>query len=91
MFVITHYGSLFLDNARYDIVDELKHNNINYYCTRIHETLDTIKYSTESDVVVQLLPEAPPAVLSFEIANDSTIWINEAIAAYYHKNSVRVE
>ena len=88
LFVIMYYKDIFLVNARYDIIDQTNHNNINYYRTRVQETVDMIRNSPEADVVVPFLPDAPPAILSFEIANDPTVWINEAMAAYFHKNSV---
>ena len=88
LLVITHYDNIFLGNARYNLDDQVKHNNINYYRMRVQETMDMIKNSPDPDVIVPLLPDAPPAFMSFEIANDPTVWINEAMAAYYHKNSV---
>lgn len=88
---VTHYTDIFTTNARYDLIDQTNHNNINYYRGRVYEIMDMIKNSPESDVVVPFPPEAPPAILSFEIANDPTVWINEAMAAYYHKNSVTAQ
>lgn len=91
LIVITNYSGLILGNARYDMLDQINHNNINYYHTRVQETLDSIRTSPEQDVVVQLLPEAPSAILPFDISNDPTVWVNEDIASYFYKNSVRLE
>lgn len=85
---ITHYSEIFLGNARYDLDDQVKHNNINYYRSRVYEVMDMMKNSPDEDVIVPSLPDAPPAILNFEIAGDPTVWSNEAMAAYYHKNSV---
>lgn len=85
---ITHYSEIFLGNARYDLDDQVKHNNINYYRSRVYEVMNMMKNSPDEDVIVPSLPDAPPAILNFEIAGDPTVWSNEAMAAYYHKNSV---
>ncbi len=89
--IITHFSGIFLDNARYNIIDQTNHNNINYYRGRVFEIMDIMRNSPESDVVVPFPPEAPPAINNFEIANDPTVWINEAMAAYYHKNSITAQ
>ena len=89
--VINHYSGIFMGNARYDIIDQTTHNNINYYHMRVEEVLDMIKNSPDQDVVVPSLPDAPSAIMGFDISSDPELWTNESIATYYYKNSVRRE
>ncbi len=91
LLVVTNYTNIFLSNARYDLIDQTNHNNINYYRMRVQETIDMIKNSPDADVVVPLLPDVPSTINPFNLSDDPTIWINEAVAQYYYKNSVRSE
>lgn len=89
--------AIFVSNETYDLselnmfktkiaLDSGAIQNYSKSCVEMYEFIET---SEERDVVIPKLPLTLPTFTKILITDDPTFWINEALAVYFDKNSIR--
>lgn len=89
--------AIFVSNETYDLSElnmfktkiALDSGSIQNYSKNCIEMYEYIENADEMDVVVEKLPLTLPTFTKVLITDDPTFWINEALAVYFDKNSVR--
>lgn len=66
-------------------------NNFKKYHDSAAAIYHQIGESQSPDVIIESLPAPVPDFPQMDLSIDSTYWINQEIAKYYHKNSVAVK
>lgn len=89
--------AIFVSNETYDLSElnmfktkvALDSGSIQNYGKNCIEMYEYIEASEEKDVVIPKLPLTLPTYTKVLITDDPTFWINEALAVYFDKNSIR--
>lgn len=90
LLAFTHGGKELTDYIPISIAKNLKNGFIQEYENDWQDIFSQIEHSDNPDVVVTGMPEVIDGCISPDITDDPENWVNECVANYFGKRTVRV-